>query len=66
MRLDLTVWCRACEAAKTVCRPLPAVCPHCHRVARWTSTPPYHLTVQDRRFLRSLHIDPETAIKQPT
>ena len=53
------VYCLACEAARTVSRPLPAVCPRCHRVAAWTSTPPYRLTHQDRAFLRRLYIDPE-------
>ena len=60
MRVDLAMYCRRCDAARLITRPLPAVCPRCHRVAQWTSTPPYHLTHQDQVFLRHMHIDPET------
>ena len=38
---------------------LPAICPECHEMANWTTTPPYRLTRNDDRFLKSIRIDPE-------
>jgi hypothetical protein len=48
---------------------IPVVCPGCHRSSRWSTTPrmsdhgepmvPYEITVNDRRFLKSLRIASE-------
>lgn len=38
---------------------LPQPCPGCLRETRWTTTPPWRLSWNDRQFLRLLKIDPE-------
>lgn len=39
---------------------MPPVCPRCDSPdPQWTTTPPYKLTRNDKRFLRVNKIDPE-------
>lgn len=64
MRHGQLLYCRACHIGYPYARgvPLPSVCPQCdyhsEEESIWTVTPPFHLTVNDRRFLRSLKIEP--------
>lgn len=53
------LYCGACGQKHPVpiIGPVPERCTHCQSEAdEWTTTPPYRLNVQDRRFLRSLRI----------
>ena len=59
-------YCRACGTLNTFERNYierADACYHCKTQGRWTKVQPqsfeYELTVNDRRFLRSMRIDPE-------
>lgn len=58
-RPAITLWCRACDTGYASVGETPTLCPECKEIPNWTTTPPYKLTVNDRRFLRMLRIDPE-------
>jgi hypothetical protein len=76
-----TIYCRhehCGEQVDIVAGQFPAVCPGCERVAKWSTTPgnvvkerrkgprvPWDLSRNDRRFLRSLRIDPEDDEPRP-
>jgi hypothetical protein len=53
------IWCTKCLAGYGSTGDLPAVCPSCLQETRWTTTQPYQLSENDRRFLRSLRITSE-------
>lgn len=54
------IWCRGCDTGYGSTGEKPAACPSCGSGnPRWTRTPPYKPTVNDKRFLRSLRIDPD-------
>lgn len=55
------LWCQACQEAYESRGEVPTLCPrpHCRRVPNWTTTPPFKLTVNDTRFLRSIRITQE-------
>lgn len=55
----ITLWCRACDTGYASRGEVPSHCPQCDQIPNWTTTPPYKLTVNDRRFLEMLRIDPE-------
>ena len=57
----IRIWCcwEDCRKPQMVSGDLPAICPECHEMANWTTTPPYRLTRNDDRFLKSIRIDPE-------
>ena len=61
---SVILYCRMCNQGYASVGELPALCPSCERPTRWstmaahTSGPPLPLSVDDRRFLRSLHIEP--------
>ena len=61
MRRVTLVYCSwdDCQIGYAVSGQLPKTCPKCDRDTRWTTTPPYKLTVNDKRFLHSLRIDSE-------
>jgi hypothetical protein len=70
-----TLYCRHPKCGDTVdivAGQFPAICPHCHLDAMWSTTPgnshkerrknprvPFDLTLNDKRFLRSLRIQTE-------
>lgn len=62
------LYCRLCAASYGSVGDIPVHCPSCHRPTKWGASPPSALTelvdgwepnVNDKRFLRSLKIDPE-------
>jgi len=53
-------FCIRCDVAVASPEKPAPECPRCGEDPGWTRTPPYKLTVNDRRLLRSLRIDPET------
>jgi hypothetical protein len=67
--MTMTVICMACgrpsQTAYNYIRDEEQKCDGCHAIGQWrkadyqTETPPYELTVNDRRLLRSLRIAPE-------
>lgn len=59
----LTIFCKRCHVGYAAIGSIPAVCPACEQETSWTTTWPHEdprfpfsLTVDDRRFLRSLRI----------
>lgn len=55
----LLIYCGHCEAGVSALPgPLPDVCPKCDQPGLWTTTPPYHLTRDDKHFLRVNRIRP--------
>ena len=62
---SVILYCRMCAGAYASVGDLPLMCPSCERPTRWStmaphsSGPPLPLTVEDRRWLRSLHVDPD-------
>ena len=52
--------CRTCGEWYQVVHVVPDICPHCQNSAVWTTegdpAKPYQLTVNDKKFLRSLRI----------
>lgn len=59
------VWCcwDSCRKPHTVEGAVPVRCPECKRIGRWTTTPPYRLSEMDRRFLKSIHVEPTEVTK---
>lgn len=66
----MTIWCRhedCQEPFESIAGYRPALCDKCHRVAAWATEQGvgligaigFTLTRNDRRFLKSLRIDPE-------
>lgn len=53
------IYCKPCGAGYGSLGERPTLCPKCNKVPDWTRTPPYLLTVNDRRFLQSLRIGQE-------
>lgn len=53
------LWCRMCRTGYASVGERPELCPECKKVPHWTRTPPYVLSGNDRRFLKSLRIDPD-------
>lgn len=55
------LWCRKCRNWYAVQTTIPDICPHCEGSASWTTEEPkpYRLSENDRRFLRSIKIQPE-------
>lgn len=62
---SVILFCKLCGQRYASVGELPAVCPICDRPTKWStmaphsSGPPLPLTVDDRRWLRSVRIDPE-------
>ena len=59
----LTIWCTKCHAGYGSVGEIPAVCPSCSAETTWTTFAPpsvprvqWTLTLNDRRFLRSVRI----------
>jgi hypothetical protein len=58
--MAIPIWfCTRCEVGVASPRKPAHECPQCGEEPLWTKTPPYKLTLNDRRLLRSLRIDPE-------
>jgi hypothetical protein len=58
-KVSRLLWCRFCDwGYSALPGPLPDVClnPDCDRPASWTTTPPWHLTRDDKAILKALHI----------
>lgn len=55
----VVLFCRACDTGYGSAGETPTLCPKCGQVPNWTTLPPYKLTVNDQRFLRSIRIAPE-------
>lgn len=60
------LYCRLRQTGYGTPGDVPVVCPACRRETKWTTAPrsiadasALTLTAEDRRFLRSLRIDPE-------
>lgn len=63
---SVILYCGRCFTGYASIGEIPVKCPACDRVTRWTTSlpldrpkVPFALTLNDRRFLRSLRIDPE-------
>jgi hypothetical protein len=59
-----TLWCTKCKAGYASVGEIPAACPHCDQPTTgalqwWTSRQPWVLSVNDKRFLRSIRIAPQ-------
>lgn len=63
------LYCRLCDAGYQSVGDLPVRCPTCGLPTRWGTSPPWtvdpptlmlKLSRDDRRFLRTIGIDPET------
>lgn len=60
-----TIWCRSCHGGIATKKPWPPECPHCRQWANWSENSLVPLKgytlngFNDRRFLRSLRIQPE-------
>jgi hypothetical protein len=57
------LYCRHCNTGYTTTGMIPPVCPGCLRTGNWTTKPgpkiAYQLTNNDKRFLKTLRIQPE-------
>lgn len=61
-----TLYCRQCWAGFDGKGMVPAICPSCHKLTRWTTMPradvpvvAWNLSKNDVIVLRALFIDPE-------
>jgi hypothetical protein len=52
----IVVYCQACDAGFGSTGTPPRLCPRCDQVPDWTRTPPFKLTVLDKKFMRTLRI----------
>ena len=57
--------CRECGEWYQIVHVVPDVCPHCQKQADWRTEGdepirPYALTVNDKRFLKAIRIEPTT------
>jgi hypothetical protein len=64
--VPVTLFCKLCRQGYGCTGEPPAYCPLCRRETRWTLMAPqtqpvdgWRVSENDRRFLRSLRIDPE-------
>lgn len=63
----VTLYCKKCSAGYASLGEVPRVCPACEQETSWTTAMPmssdprvpYEVSLNDRRFLRSLRISPE-------
>lgn len=61
------MWCRHQDcgrAYETEKEQVPSICPSCRRMGSWTIVAPsarWELSYDDKRFLKSIRIDPEDA-----
>jgi len=54
--MAVLLWCMGCAEELVIDGDVPVVCPACKSVTTWCTAPPYHVTVNDARFLRSIHV----------
>lgn len=64
--MAVLLWCVKCGREQVIAGDVPIVCPApaCRAVTTWTTSQPYRATEQDRRWLRSIHVEstePESA-----
>lgn len=62
-RMTVILFCRKCGVGYGAVNEIPTLCPNCLQETSWATSPiatsaafPFKLSVNDRRFLRSLHI----------
>jgi hypothetical protein len=57
------LYCRHCQTGHASVGAVPETCPHCLNSANWSTSleprVPYELTLNDRRFLKGIHVAPE-------
>ncbi len=54
--MAVLLWAVTCGHEAVIAGDVPIACPTCGVVTLWATSPPYTLTVNDERFLRSIHI----------
>lgn len=62
--MSRVLYCRLCsEPYDSIAGLVPDYCPVCQQPGAWTTEPvptvPYALTVNDKRFLRAIKIEPD-------
>jgi hypothetical protein len=57
------LYCRHCQTGHAAVGVVPATCPQCQNPANWSTSleprVPYELTLNDKRFLKGIHVSPE-------
>jgi len=52
----VTLWCQACKTGYASVGEVPFLCPECHGIPYWTTSPPFKLSRNDKSFLKSIRI----------
>ncbi len=55
----ITLWCQKCSTGYASVGEVPQFCPECNEYPNWSTRKPYRPSLMDKRFLRSIKIDPE-------
>ncbi len=55
----ITLWCQHCQTGYASVGEVPKWCPECNQYPNWSTRKPYKPSENDKRFLKSIRIDPE-------